>query len=139
MQENKRILYSNGKNRVPYRKAYLIDHNGNVHKYWRIIYYIWDGNKQAMVRQQKTGGINKYHTLTRRYEEANELIDEINELLEEGYHLKRTIGKNEIDPDQVQRMMILDALDHYIENKKGEVEDTSLKPIKAGSNYSNNF
>ena len=139
MQEHKRILYSNGKNRVPYRKAYLMDHNGNIHKYWRIIYYIWDGNKLAMIRQQKTGGINKYHTLAKRYEVANELIDEINQLLEEGYHLKRDIGKDEIDPDQVQRMKILDALDHYIADKKGEVEETTIKTYKSGIKYFKEF
>ena len=64
---------------------------------------------------------------------------EINELLEEGYHLKRTIGKNEIDPDQVQRMMILDALDHYIADKKGEVEETTLKTYKSGIKHFKEF
>ena len=94
MQEHKRILYSNGKIRVPYRKAYLMDNHGNVHSYWRIICYIWDGNKQALVRQQKYGGINKHRTLSKRYEVANELIDEINELATDQLELSLTDSEN---------------------------------------------
>ncbi len=33
MQERQRILYANGKIRVPYRKAYLMDNHGNVYSH----------------------------------------------------------------------------------------------------------
>lgn len=70
----------------PYKLATLSDARGDLSKRWRITFYVWDSRISNLVRKQVWISA-KFKTKAQRTAEANRLIQGINKLLVEGYHL----------------------------------------------------
>lgn len=72
----------------PYRNAVLCDRRGDLKKQWIISYYVFDANKDALVRKQKTIPMT-YQTVAARKAYAQKIISQLNLLLAAGYHIKK--------------------------------------------------
>jgi hypothetical protein len=94
----------------------LFDAGGDLSKRWYIDYRIWDTDKRAFVRKQYTG-MNKYKSLRARRKISNEKLEEIRELISQGY----TAGKAKVSlkPYDIRRLSLREALDYFLNNKNG--------------------
>jgi hypothetical protein len=68
----------------PSMEPRLFDGGGDITKRWYIDYRIWDTDKGQFVRKQYTG-MNKYPTKTGRMKVAKQKLQEIRDLIAQGY------------------------------------------------------
>ena len=70
--------------KYPYELCKLFDCGGDVSKRWIVEYYIYNRDQAKLVRR-KVSGFNRVKTLRARKAAAKELMQQIDELLRQGY------------------------------------------------------
>ena len=73
-------------NFFPFRKAKLYDCKGDISKRWYINFYVWDVQRNSLVRKRMYE-INNLSSIGERRAYAKKQIKAINEILEDGYHI----------------------------------------------------
>jgi len=71
----------------PFKKARLIDCDGDISARWYIEFYAWDVQKKKLTRKRFYEVNNIASEQERRFY-ANRMIQQINTLLKEGYHFE---------------------------------------------------
>ena len=70
--------------KYPYELCKLYDCGGDVNKRWIVEYYIYNRDQAKLVRR-RVSGFNRVKTLRARKAAARELMQQIDELLRQGY------------------------------------------------------
>ncbi len=70
--------------KYPFEPCKLYDFGGDVNKRWSIEYYIYNRDQAKLVRR-KVSGFNRVKTLRARKAAAKELMQQIDDLLRQGY------------------------------------------------------
>ncbi len=111
--------------RHPYELCKLYDCEGNIKKRWVIEYYVYNRDVKKKVRR-RISGINRIKTLKERREAAKELMQEINQLLIQGY----TEGGSQkgIFQADTQVYTLKEAFTHFL-----LIKDTAIKKNTAAS------
>ena len=84
-----------GEKIYPFRKAKLQDCDGNLKKRWYVSFYVWDIQKNSLIRKREYS-INEYKTKEERFAFAKQRIDSVNMLLAEGYHIDSRKQEEEV-------------------------------------------
>lgn len=108
------------KTSYPYRLAKLDDRDGDPTQRWRITFYAWDINSERLVRKQKWIS-EKFKTKAQKSKEANKLIQQINKLLVNGYH----IGEGRPKDNTPSFMTVEKAFQWVYDLKKASVRESS--------------
>ena len=112
-----------GEQIYPFRKASLQDCKGNIKKRWYISFYVWDTQKNDIVRKREYS-INQYKTKEERYAFAKQRVESINTLLAEGFHIDSR--KNDEVFEELKNVTTLeDALKKILEIKKQSLREKS--------------
>lgn len=117
-------------NMHPFRAARLSDRNGDLKKRWYINYYVWDVQKNALVRKQYYE-INNYKTVPERYAAAKIAVRKINELLQKGFHIDKT---KLTEQKELKTLSISKAVNLGLELKKSKVAHSSYLSISSPVN-----
>ena len=110
-------------NMHPFRTARLADRNGDIKKRWYINYYVWDVQRNALVRKQYYE-INNYKTATERYAASRIAVKQINEMLEKGFHIDD--AKLE-EQKELKNITMIKAIDLALEIKKPKIAKSSYR------------
>jgi len=113
----------NNENMHPFRPARLADRGGDLKKLWYINYYVWDVQKNAMVRRQEYD-INKFKTKVESYAFAKITIEKLNELLQKGFHRDKNKSEKQL---KAQNTSLAKAVEIATEIKKGKVAKSSFQ------------
>jgi hypothetical protein len=108
----------------PFKKARLIDCGKNLSKRWYIEFYAWDVQQGKLVRK-RFYEINNYLGLKDRMVYANRIINQLNSLLEEGYHFDVNKVPEEATSEPSKRYTLAEAIDYALEIKKPSLRPTS--------------
>lgn len=100
-----------------YKLAKLDDRGGNLEHRWRVYYYFKDPNTNKFVRFQKWIS-SKFKTRRARYKKAEEMIEQINDDLINGF--------NPFSIADVYHTSMKDAIDIYIETNKSSWRPRTL-------------
>ena len=118
-----------GEQIYPFRKAFLQDCKGNIKKRWYISFYVWDIQKNDIVRKREYS-INQYKTKEERIAFANQRINSINNLLAEGFHIDAR--KNDEVEEELKNLTTLeDALTKMLEIKKQSFRQSSYSSFSS--------
>ena len=106
----------------------LKDYDGDLSKRWYILFKIWDTDKQDFVfRQYK--GLNKYKTLAARRKAARQKVEEIKQLIAQGYTAGK--AKASLKEYDIRRLSLRQAMDYFLNMKNAastEGDKFSLSP-----------
>ena len=105
-----------GEKIYPFRKATLWDCGGDLKKRWYVSFYVWDMQKNDMIRKREYS-VNEYKTKEERYAFAKQRIESINTLLAEGFHIDARKNE-EVVEDLRNTTSLEDALRKILEIKK---------------------
>ncbi len=120
------LSLSKSNNDLPYIEARMVDRNGDLSKGWLVEFYCFDASKGDIQRIQKRIP-SKYKTAQARTTWANNVIPQINELLQEGFHRKAANINISDLPDKHTNLET--AIEMALAIKKQQIRHTS------GSNY----
>jgi integrase len=100
--------------KYPYRKARFVDHGGDVSKRWYVLFYAYDVSEEKLRRVRLFEPFNRLKNIQKRYEEAAQMIDQINIELRQG----KVLGKNTIvSASDLSRKTVIDAIQYFIDEK----------------------
>jgi integrase len=126
-------------NMHPFRAARLADRGGDIKKRWYINYYVWDVQRNSLVRKQYYE-INNYKTATERYAAARIAVKQINEMLEKGFHIDD--AKLE-EQKELKNITMIKAIELALEIKKPKIAQSSYRSFNGvvddTKKYLNNF
>jgi len=114
----------------PFKKARLIDCEKNLSKRWYIEFYAWDVQQGKLVRK-RFYEINNYLGLKDRMVYANRIINQLNSLLEEGYHFDVNKVPEEATSEPTRRYTLEEAIEYALEIKKPSLRSTSYPSYKS--------
>jgi len=114
----------------PYKKARLVDCDGDISKRWYIEFYAWDVQQDKLLRK-RFYEINNLDTIKDRRAYARRIIGEINELLKDGYHFDLNKVPEEIVTEEKRGYSLNEAVDHALEIKKPSIRSTSYPSYKS--------
>jgi len=105
-----------------FRKAKLIDCNGDLAKRWYIIFYAWDV-QLGRLRRKRLYDVNKLKTAAERKAYAKKVIQEINKKLSAGFHFDaqkiREANKKINESENIEYKNAIVALQEVLQiNKK---------------------
>jgi integrase len=116
-------------NIYPFKIAKLNDCEGDLSGRWYIEFYVWDIQKNRLVRK-RFYDVNNYVTSEERKSYANRKILEINELLKEGYHID--INKiYETESEEIKSYTVAEAIEYALKIKKSSIRTTSYPSYKS--------
>ncbi|NQU54167.1 MAG: hypothetical protein HQ522_16690 [Bacteroidetes bacterium] len=110
-----------GETKFPFRKARLADRDGDVSKRWYVNYYIWDVQRNCLVRKQYYD-INEFNTESGRRTAGKRAVQRINGMLERGVHIDVTKTEKSI---QFAAMTMVKAVRYGLELKKRKIARSS--------------
>ncbi len=115
--------------KYPFKPARLNDCDGDLLKRWYIEFYVWDIQKDSLVRK-RTYDVNHYTTSQERKRYANRMICEINELLDEGYHIDidKPIENGE---EERKSFTLAEAIQYALKVKRPSIRETSYASYKS--------
>ncbi len=118
--------------KYPFKAARLNDCNGDLKKRWYIEFYVWNVQKDSLVRK-RTYDANHYTTSRERKRYAYRMIREINELLYEGYHIDvaKTVESGE---EERKSFTLSEAVEYALEIKRPSIRETSYASYKSTKN-----
>ncbi len=134
---NSRFLFSptsfesvvmDDQSKFPYKLAVLNDANGDTSKRWRITFYVWNANKNQLVRKQVWISM-KFATKAQRSAEAKRKIKSINELLVKGYHIGQPIAQQKEKPKK-ENWTVLKAIEWVMERKEPSIRKRSQQSFQ---------
>jgi integrase len=99
----------------------LYDYKGDIKRRWRIVFKIWDFEKDDFVRRFDYD-VNKYDTQIERYRFAKKRIKEINETLSKGFAL---------NVNKAKKVNVVSMIDEAFELKKNEYSERTTESIKS--------
>jgi integrase len=119
---------------IPYKLCVLRDYDKSLDKVWHVEYYIFDQNKNDLVRRRVT---LSQDTAKARHAFAKEVISDINEVLKSGAVI------NPIQKKQVKAVTantsLIDTCDYFLEFNKSTLKprtyETYQTDIKRFKNY----
>ena len=114
-----------GEQLYPFRKAVLQDCKGNTKKRWYISFYVWDVQKNDIIRKREYS-VNQYITKEERYAFAKQRIDSINKILAEGFHID-VRKSNEIEEEITEVTALDDAIRKILEIKNQSIRRTTYR------------
>ncbi len=114
----------------PFKKAHLNDCGGDITKRWYIVFYAFDVQQEKLVRKRYYQ-VNDFITATERQNYARRIIREINQLLEDGYHLDVNIAPSVAEPQGQRVFTLAKALTQALEIKKASVRPSSYPSYKS--------
>jgi site-specific recombinase XerD len=99
--------------KLPYKEATLNDRGGKLTSRWYIQFWVWSDIENKMIRRwdyaiNRENGKDEADTIRIRRAYAKARIRAINQLLEEGYHVKEKIEEKSID------MTVRQAMDYAL-------------------------
>lgn len=113
---------------LEYIPARLVDYGGDLSKRWYIVFYIWNTDIDELVRKRFSRQINDYDSIRQRRQIATEYIEEINQLLKEGYTLGAPRHPEEVN---IKSLTIGEAIQFIIDRKKLTLSENSMKHYHA--------
>jgi len=119
-------------NIYPFKTAKLNDCEGDLSGRWHIEFYVWNVQKDRLVRK-RFYDVNNYVTSDERISYANRKVHEINELLKEGYHIDFN-KVYETESEEVKSYTVTDAIEYALKIKKFSLRDTSYPSYKSTVN-----
>jgi len=116
--------------KIPYVPARLSDRGGDLSKRWLIEFYVFDATKEDLIRKQISIP-SKLTTAKERYDFAATQIQNINSLLEDGYHIKARKEKapKPVKPEKVKTVKV--ALDEILELRGSTFAPKTLEGYKS--------
>ncbi len=112
---------------IPIKRPFLSDRGGDLNKRWYVTAYFWKESEERLVRQQITIP-SVFKTDLQRRNKAKLIIKAINELLDEGFHLKEQIEAKEFQTYK------LGAAVMYFLNLKSGLRESSKKDYRLRMN-----
>ncbi|MCK5135203.1 MAG: hypothetical protein KAR19_05395 [Bacteroidales bacterium] len=119
----------------PFKKARLNDCSKDLSKRWYIEFYAWDAQQKKLLRK-RFYEINNFAGLKDRMIYANRIINQLNKLLDEGYHFDLNKVPEEVTGEPIRNLNLGEALDHALEIKKPSIRSTSYPSYKSTVKYS---
>jgi integrase len=116
-----------GKAIFPYELASLNDAKGDISKRWCISFYVYSAPVNKTIRKQVWLPA-KFKTKSARYAEAKRLINEINSLLVQGYHIGE--DKPKLKPKTRSLLTWLEAFDWVYEHRKPNLRLRSIQSLE---------
>ncbi len=114
----------------PFKKARLNDCDGDITKRWYIVFYAFDVQQKKLVRK-RFYEVNDYATEDQRRGYARRMIRELNQLLEDGYHLDVNKAPSVTKPEEQEVYTLAEALNQALEIKKASVRPSSYPSYKS--------
>jgi integrase len=121
---------------LPFRRARLVDYDGDLSRLWYIIFYAYDPAAKRL-RRKRVGKeeLNGIPTLIERRDEARKIIDALNHELEGTAQLKPILREKLADEApgfNFRSMGVIDALSYVTEYKQSQKKsDSTLKGYRA--------
>ena len=114
----------------PFKKARLNDCDGDITKRWYIVFYAFDVQQKKLVRK-RFYEVNDYTTEVQRRGYARRMIRELNQLLEDGYHLDVNKAPSVVEETNLETTTLADAIEHALEIKKPSIRPSSYPSYKS--------
>jgi integrase len=114
----------------PFKKARLNDCDGDITKRWYIEFYAFDVQQKKLVRK-RFYEVNDYTTGTQRRGYARRMIRELNQLLEDGYHLDVNKAPSVVEETKLETTTLADAIKLALEIKKPSIRPSSYPSYKS--------
>jgi integrase len=114
----------------PFKKARLNDCGGNLSGRWYIEFSAWDAQKSILVRKRYYE-VNNISLEQDRRVYANRIIQQLNNLLKEGYHFDVNKVLSQSQDQEIRTYSIYDAAAYALEIKKPSLRSTSYPSYKS--------
>ena len=114
----------------------LVDYDGDLSKRWYIVFYVWDTDRDELVRKRFFKGLNYYDTGRERREVARDYIEEIDEYLKDGYTVGKARSPEEIN---LRALTITEAIQYVRERKQKVLKTSSMKDYRILKNRMSDY
>ena len=114
----------------PFKRAKLNDCGGNLSGRWYIDFSAWDVQKSKLVRKRYYEVNNIVAEQDRRIY-ANRIIQQLNNLLKEGYHFDINQVPSKAESEEIRTYTLKDALSYALEIKKPTLRSVSYLSYKS--------
>ena len=114
----------------PFKKARLNDCGSDISKRWYIEFYVYDIQQKKLVRK-RFYEVNDHPTQNQRRTYAWRMIRELNQLLEDGYHLDVNKAPSVVEETKLETNTLTDAIEHSLEIKRPSIRPSSYPSYKS--------